>query len=77
MVRLDLANHYVGYFDTVHQDPSDKYLNESCDMALALLDLGFTHKGLDFSSKKFTYHREKVRKHCFRLGWNILTDGRV
>ena len=69
MVRLDLVNHYIGYFDTADQDPSDQYLNESCDLALEIFNHGFNHKGLGVSDKSFTYHREKASEHCchFRL----------
>ena len=69
MIRLNLVNHYLGYFDTADQDPSDKYLRESCDLALELLNCGFNHKGLGVSNNNFTYHCEKIRKHCCHLGW--------
>ena len=69
MVRLNLANHYIGYFDTAEQDPGDKYLQECCNLAMRLMKLSFTHQGLDVFSNKFTYHREKVRKHFCSLVW--------
>ena len=64
-MRLNLADHYLGYYDTAgrDQDPSDKHINESGNLVLDLLSISFAEKGLAIPELPLICQREKVRKY--------------
>lgn len=63
MVRLDTDNYNMEYFDTIDEDPGDKYFNESCNLAMRCLVACLSHKDLLVPDEAlFTRYREPVRE---------------
>ena len=76
MIRLNFADHRLGYFDTAgqDQDPSDKHFDEACQVVMDIVGRVFKFKDLAAPKGEFTYIREQVRTHYYLHLLDTLTD---